>query len=270
MEDDLFRKIFISAIPDLTCKERLLLERTAGSVDDLARLTSRDIEYAAGRPLYTRSRGNPAMQACESAELAAHRSDVKYLHIWDTEYPPALRELYNPPYMVFLRGALPDQELPAAGAWGSLVPGNLGAYEAWKFGRELDDSGIPFIWDCRRGISLEVLRGGRYSGLGVCADRDRFFSSHLPEEGVSLLSADLARKGNSGDSVDIAVGMVRSICVFETQLDATAGDIAEYALQEGRDVCVHASALHSNCGKRLAEEGAVVLSSIQDLLRLWE
>ncbi len=270
MEDDLFRKIIISAIPDLTCGERLLLERTAGSAEDLARLTSRDIRQAAGKHFYPRGQGSPALQACESAELAVRRRDVRCLHIWDPEYPPALRELYNPPYMVFLRGELPDQEIPSLGVWGSLIPGEQGSHEAWKFGQELYASGIPFIWDCRRGIAREVLRGVRYSALGICADRSRFFSSRLPDEGVSLLCADLSGERIPEDPVRTVIGMVRGMCFFETQLDETAGDIAEYALQEGRDVCVHASALHSNCGKRLAEEGAVVLSSIQDLLRLWE
>ncbi len=273
MDDDAIKKITISSIPVLTCSERLSLEQGAASIEDLSRFTQRDIEHLVGRHLPYVYNSERIMESGEYVHQYLQYSGTMVHHIYDEGYPPALREIYNPPYLLFRRGDFPDPKVPAAGVFGSISPTAGSARAAEEFGRELYHARIPFIWDCRRGISMNVLKGNIGNSLGVCSGGEGFTESVLPDMGVSLVCehppSDMYHP-KPGESIRIVIGMIRTLCFFEAPWDRMTHDAAECALSEGRDVCVHESGSGSAGVKRLAEEGAVVLSSIHGLLNLWD
>ena len=95
-------------------------------------------------------------------------------------YPPALRELHDPPPGLFLRGAAPVQVLarPAVAIVGARACSSYGAQVARLLGRELAAAGLVVTSGLARGIDGEAHRGALEAGgctiavLGCGIDRD--------------------------------------------------------------------------------------------------
>jgi DNA processing protein len=70
----------------------------------------------------------------------------------------------------------------------------------------------------------------------------------------------------------IISGLARSVVVVQAPARSGALITAEYALEQGRDLYVHAAGLAGTAGAgtlRLADSGAPVISSCADMMRDW-
>src|SRR3954453_6569980 len=98
----------------------------------------------------------------------------------DTEYPPLLRELHDPPPGLFLRGAGGAELLrrPAVAIVGARACSSYGAQVARLLGRELAAAGLVVLTGLARGVDGQAHRGALEAGgatvavLGCGVDRD--------------------------------------------------------------------------------------------------
>ena len=100
-------RLFVSLIQGLHIDERLRLEQELSCLS-LNTLVLSDIESIIGRTLRTRE-----FDAGSYVDRAEHildqvvSSDIIVLHCQERGYPRLLREIYDPPYLLYVKGHLP-------------------------------------------------------------------------------------------------------------------------------------------------------------------
>ena len=214
--------------------------------------------------------------------------------LWEPDYPRMLREIHDPPGVLFWRGA---RRLPAAAApvavVGTRQPTGTGRCAAFRFGFDLALRGVPTVSGLARGVDLEAHRGSlagwrgdgvRGAGcatvavLGCGIDRIYPYSSRAVAREV-LRQGWLVSEFPPGTPPHahhfplrnrIIAGLGRGVLVVEAPARSGALITACCAADEGREVAVAAAALGGPRGtgsRELAASGAVSVAHADELLQ---
>ena len=284
------RKLYIalSYCSFLKGSERLLLARTldtlqeltVSSIDTLSRIVQRSFRTRSYKP-------EQLPQAVEKAEALMKYCRINMTFYDDADFPPMLREIPAGPFLLNYRGVLPRADIPALAIVGTRRPTGNGMKAALQFGAECGHAGIPVISGLARGIDTfahrGALEGGGLTAAALACGLDRLYpqsnarlAGRILETGGCILSEyapgepPLAyRFPQRNRSIS---GLARATGVGEAPAKSGALITADFALEQGRDVCVYAgiqdSVQNSGC-KKLAEDGAIPVEHAGDLLREW-
>jgi DNA processing protein len=296
----LIARLAVHRISFLRPAEKRRVERAMAGGLRLGRIGFSELERLVGRLLRTREwKPESYLEAARrDVELLA-RLDIRYISEEDAEYPPLLREIHDPPFGLFARGALLDNRRPSLAIVGTRRATGLGTATATDFGRELALAGIPVVSGLARGIDAAAHRGALAAKAAADRARDpegcastmavlpvgidsiyppshRGLASAILEKGGSLLSEYSPGEGPCAwrfpERNRIIAGMTRGTLVVEAPESSGALITSSHALDMGRDVFVAAAVLEGpmNAGAdRLAAEGAGTLASHRDLLAEW-
>src|SRR5262249_33510260 len=100
-----------------------------------------------------------------AAELAAiERLEVTVLPISDPGYPAALKQIFDPPPVLFCRGALEASDQAAVAVVGTRRPSHYGRAMATRFGRELAEAGLTVVSGLALGVDGAAHRGALAGG----------------------------------------------------------------------------------------------------------
>ncbi len=137
----------------LKTPEKLLLLDLIDTEALFLSLTLTDIEEIVQRRLRAESFA-PAelLEAAEHDRNILTRKGIAYTFYRDSSYPPQLREIFDPPFLLFYRGVLPDYEKPLAGVVGTRSPTGRGRQASYSLGFELGAEGIGVVSGLARGI----------------------------------------------------------------------------------------------------------------------
>ena len=278
----------LSTVEFLTPHEKLALLNMRG-VRRLLDLSLHDLERLTGKKRAT-GLWNPdeIRRAGEEIGNRLTEGGMESIFYWDTTYPPQLREIYDPPVTLFVRGSLPDNGLLLAGIVGTRFPTGAARTAAFQLGFELGREGIGVVSGLARGIDREAHEGCTEAGgrsvavLGNGIDLIYPYSS-LPagrailERGGAILSeyppGIPPLRHHFPARNRIISGLCRAVVVVQAPERSGALITAEYALDQGRDLYVHAAGTIGATGagtRRLAESGAPVISGSAEILREWE
>ena len=285
--DDLL-DLIICRIPALKAKERAELAKKYDSEDDFPVLSKKDIENLVGRilkgPFWTID--EIRLQA-EKDAAQTRKLGIKMVHWREDTYPPLLREISDPPVVLFYRGALPNPEKPLVAVVGTRKPSSRGRVRAFELGRDLGKEGFPVVSGLALGIDAMAHRGNIEAGaptvavLGSGPDMvyphsNRDLARRILETGGLILSEYPPGTGpfrwNFPARNRIISGMARGTVVVEAPEKSGALITAGFARDEGRDLWMDAVGLNSKRGggmAKFAEEGVMLLSSVQDILAEW-
>ena len=89
------------------------------------------------------------------AEVQLERADeygVKIISIWDDEFPPLLKRIYDPPAVIFLKGELQEEDADTVAIVGTRTPTSYGKQVAEELSRELAGAGITIVSGFAKGI----------------------------------------------------------------------------------------------------------------------
>jgi len=282
--------LMICRIPGLKANERVELIKKFDNEGDLSILTVRDIENLAGRALEKAPNKIKMSDIRVMAEKDAERAKKLGIRIvsWREEgYPPLLREIYDPPSLLFYRGVLPDPVKPLAAVVGTRRPSSQGAKRAFEIGRELGKAGIPVVSGLALGIDSMAHRGNIEAGsptvavLGSSPDMvypvaNRFLAKRILDTGGAVLSeyppGTGPRKWNFPERNRIISGLARGTIIVEAPEKSGALITARFAVEQNRDLWVDKAGLPSarSLGTaRLGKEGALIFSSVEDVLAEW-
>jgi DNA processing protein len=283
--------VLLIAINSLAClrwNEKLaLLDRTADTAA-LRKLSPADVESAAGRPLRNLDwNADDMVRQAEALERSAAARNILILPYTDPAYPPQLREIYDPPFLLFCRGEVPGWDVPALGIVGTRRPSGSGRRAAYELAFEAARENIPVISGLALGIDGEAHLGCLDGGgrtlavMGNGADTvypatHRGLASRILDSG-GLLVTEFApgagvRKYHFPARNRIISGLSRAVLVTEAPRKSGALITADYALEQGRDLFVHSRGLAGLSGagtRKLNEDGAPAISSIAGILRDW-
>jgi len=286
--DNYLSDLMICRIPGLKGDERVKLIKKYDRVEELLPLSKKDIENDIGRTLgpSTWNMTDAKAEAEKDAEQAA-RTGMRLVSWREKAYPPLLREIFDPPALLFCRGALSDPEKPMAAVVGTRKPSPQGAERAFTLGRELGEAGIPVVSGLALGIDAMAHRGnieGKAATVAVLGSGvDMVFPSSNRDLARRILETGglIVSEYPPGTGPDkwhfparnrIISALARGAVIVEAPEKSGALITAQFALDQGRDLWVDGYGVKSPLGAgtaRLAEEGAGVINSAADILAEW-
>lgn len=193
----------------------------------------------------------------------------------DREYPSRLRNIEDPPILLYVRGTMPAlEEVPSVAVVGTRSCTEYGLTAARRLGRELAENGIAVITGLARGIDTAAAEGALEAGgtvVGVCGcgpdviyppENGPLYASVMAHGAVlSEFSPGTEPAGRNFPIRNrVMSGMSLGVVVVEAPLRSGALITAYAALEQGRDVFAvpgpidAASCMGSN---RLLREGAI-------------
>lgn len=268
--------------------ERLLLARTLGdlqtlmgtSLDDLSRLVQRRLNTSLYKP-------HELLQLVQKALELMQFCRIHLTFYDDPDFPPLLREISDAPFLLYYRGVLPDSDKAAVAIVGTRRPSGNGMKTALQLGTECGHIGIPVISGLARGIDTFAHRGavegGGFTAAALACGLDRLYpqsnarlAGQILEKGGCILSeyapGELPLPYRFPQRNRLISGLSQATVVVEAPAKSGALITADFALEQGRDVCVCANLMDSiqnSGGKKLAEDGAIPVQCAGDLLREW-
>ncbi|MDR2181404.1 MAG: DNA-processing protein DprA [Treponema sp.] len=202
-------------------------------------------------------------------------------------YPPLLREIFDPPARLYIRGVLPDPEKPAVAVVGTRRPGAAAMRDALRLGRELAERGITVISGLALGIDALAHRGCLDAGgvtvavLGSGVDQvypasNRDLARRIIDNGGALASeyecGTKPLKWHFPARNRIISGWARGVVIVEAPEKSGALHTARFALEQGRDLWVAPAGAVSGRGRgtqALVNDGCAVITGAADIVAEW-
>lgn len=209
---------------------------------------------------------------------------IRFLPFFHEEYPKQLNDIPDPPWAVYLKGKLPDTELPAAAVVGARQCSEYGRSMAGKLGRMFGENGVSVISGMARGIDgisqRAALEAGGESlavlgcGVDICYPKEnRDLYDRLTDQGGVLSeyppgTQPLAR--NFPPRNRIISGLCDILIVVEAKEKSGTLITVDMALEQGREVVALpgrvTDALSKGCNN-LIRQGAGILISPEDVFQ---
>ena len=203
---------------------------------------------------------------------------------WDDEgYPPHLKQIYDPPPILYVLGSLNPPDRRAVAVVGSRFPTTYGQMFAERIALGLGQRGITVVSGLARGIDSSAHRGaltagGRTIGVLGCGidiiypPENRKLFEGLKSQGALVTEFPL---GTPPDSDHFPIrnrvisGVSLGVVVVEATLRSGSLITARFALDQGREVFAvpgNADSARSAGANRLIREGAKLVTRAEDIL----
>jgi DNA processing protein len=208
--------------------------------------------------------------------------------IWDQEYPPILKKIYDPPILFYILGEFAESDQYSIAIVGTRQPTNYGKVQAEKISMDLSKQGITIISGMARGIdsishNAAIKSGGRTiavigSGLDVIyPPENKKLLEKIVENGAVVSEFTLGTKPDAQNFPRrnrIISGLSLGVIIIETGITGGAMQTAAFALDQNREVF----ALPGNVGVRQSEGSnlliqkseAELLTSAEDVINALE
>ncbi|MDR2494192.1 MAG: DNA-processing protein DprA, partial [Spirochaetaceae bacterium] len=252
-----------------------------------------DVETIVGKNLSKRDWDLDGFRVLAEKDAATARMrGIGYASYMSPDYPPLLREIWDPPSVLFYRGELPNPNQSLIAIVGTREPSPPALSQAYTIAKDLAREGIPVVSGLARGIDAMAHRGNSDGGaptIAVLASGldevfpalNRTLARRIMEQGGVLLSeyppGTRPEKWHFPARNRIVSALARGTLVVEAPAVSGALITARFALEQGRDVWVASSGVDEKAPyaaqrggtKKLAEEGAPVISSFKEILKEW-
>jgi len=170
--------------------------------------------------------------------------------IWDKEFPPLLKKIYDPPIILYYKGNFIEEDNYSVALIGTRQPTNYGKVQAEKIAADLSSQGITIISGLARGIdsiahAAALKNNGRTvavigSGLDVIYPPENKKLFHeISEKGLVVSEFNLGAKPDAVNFPKrnrIISGLSLGCIVVESGIPGGAINTASYALDQNREV----------------------------------
>jgi DNA processing protein len=223
----------------------------------------------------------------EKVEKDSHwcsHQGIEIMGLWDPRYPSYLKNIYDPPLALYLKGCPKSLSEPMLGIVGSRRPTALAEAAAFSFAKDLAShfvivSGLAVGIDAaaHRG-ALSSVEGGKTiavlgSGLAQIYPRAHYsLVERIAEKGLIIseyppFAPPLAV--HFPDRNRIISGLSKGLFVVEAGLKSGSLITARLALEQNREVMALPGLIANSltCGThRLIQEGALLVTEPQDII----
>ena len=209
--------------------------------------------------------------------------EIRLLSFWDADYPPLLREIHDPPALLYLRGRLPNQDCFAIVGSRRATPNGLKL--TGQLASDLARHDICIVSGLARGIDSAAHRGAlkvdgptiAVLGCGI----DRIY----PQENQQLYENILAQNaiiseyppgtpplaGHFPGRNRIISGLSKGVLIVEASEGSGSLITGEFALEQGRELFAIPGDLNSRNSQgtnSLLKQGAQLVTDSDDILQL--
>jgi DNA processing protein len=292
--------LIISLLPEIRITEKIKLIETFHNEKDLFVQSKIDIEKIINRRLKT------FWDIIEIRDKAGHidticrMRSIKWVSWMEADYPPLLREMYDPPPVIFYRGVLPNPEKSLLGMVGTRKPSPEAGEQAYKIAGNIGSFGVSVVSGLAIGIDAMSHRGNLIGGspgyavLGSGIDEvypsvNRPLAKRILDSGGAIISeyppGVKPAKWTFPARNRIIAALSRSVLIVEAPLKSGALITGAFALEQGKDLFVASSGVLDNYmddnslkikgvydkrgTTKLASDGAVIIHSACDVLDKW-
>ena len=284
---ELALRLALHRLPMLRPAEKQMLDEIIDSEQFFRSLNPHLLGQIIGRPIKSETVDPElALRMAERDLRVCRERNIRIVSIWDAGYPAELKEIYDPPFLLFVRGTVPDNGRPMVSVVGTRHPSAAAVRAAGELGTALASDGFAVISGLAQGIDLAshigALRGGRTGAVlgcgidGVTPQSHRPIALRILECGGFLMSeygpGTPAAKYHFPARNRIISGLSRAVVVVQAPTKSGALITADFALDQGRDLFVHKSGLSGPVGagtSELAADGARIISSARDIDEEW-
>lgn len=262
--------------------ERLM--QLAGSAAALFSHSAADLVNSGIKPALAQTLQQPDWHAVDSAcQWLESAADRAILPLSDSRYPFYLRQIPDPPLVLFVEGQAGTLERCQLGMVGSRNPSPDGAGLAADFAAHLSRAGITITSGMAHGIDAAAHQGALKAGgstvavagcgpdriypksharlAGQIRDNGALVSEFFP--GTPPLADNFPRRNR------IISGLSTGVMVVEAALRSGSLITARYAAEQGREVFAIPGSIHTPQARgchRLIRQGAKLVESVQDVL----
>ncbi len=197
--------------------------------------------------------GNRSLTQAEGILRECVDKGIRVLTLADPAYPAKLKNIFDPPLVLYCRGQLPDWKgAPAIGVVGTRKATPYGLRAAYRFGGQIAVCGGTLISGGAAGIDTMALKGAMAAGKPVVAVLGCGVDVAYPAKNRALLE-EIAKSGcilseypprseplawHFPQRNRIISGMSDAVLVVEAPLSSGALITARQAMEQGRDVYV--------------------------------
>jgi len=190
----------------------------------------------------------------EDAEVELERAlrlGVELVPFGDGRYPARLALVYDPPLLLYVRGALGPPDAPAVAIVGARRATHYGRRQAERFGRGIAAAGVAVVSGLARGIDAAAHRGALAAGGRTLAVLGSGLANLYPRENAGLAAEIVERGGAVMSELPLAAPalphhfprrnrIVSGLCLGVVVVEAAerSGSLitVTWALEQGRDV----------------------------------
>ncbi len=225
----------------------------------------------------------PLEKGVEKELLLLEKVKGKILTLNDDHYPARLKEIYDPPPLIYMRGEIQKEDELAVAIVGSRKTTSYGRWITEKIGRDLASHGVTVISGMARGIDSVAHQGAIQGGgrtiavLGCGIDvvyppENRSLYDQIIEHGAVLSEFPMGSPPEGGHFPRrnrIISGLSIGTVIVQASADSGSLITANYALEQGREVFAvpgNVGAEGSRGTNRLIKEGAKLVESSEDIL----
>jgi len=211
------------------------------------------------------------------------RNGIKEIRYDDVEYPEALKNIYDPPEMLYRKGSILERDANAVAIVGSRKCTPYGAAAAEKLAFDLASRGVTVVSGMAQGIDAASHNGAIKAGGRTIAVMGSGFKhiyppgSHALAESIASCGAVITEfppdkmpdKSTFPRRNRIISGLSRGVVVVEAASRSGTSITARLALEQGREVLAVPGRIDSPTSagtNRLIAEGARIVTSADDII----
>ncbi len=277
--------IWLAQLDGISVREKHIVAAHFSSPEDLYHADVRTLPRMEG----VTQKGVQALQnkdLKEAKKIAAVCRDrqIRVLCWSDSDYPQRLRNIADPPLVLYCRGTLPDfDQRPTIGVVGTRKASSYGLTQAQRIGREMAQCGGIVVSGMAAGIDAMATRGALQAKkmavgvLGCGIDRvypmcNRELFRQMGQEGCLISEyppGDKPERWKFPQRNRIISGLSNGVVIVEAPKISGALITARQALEQGRDVfAVPGNVGVATCegSNTLLKEGAGVALSGADVI----
>jgi DNA processing protein len=224
--------------------------------------------------------------AFEEAALQQRRlreAGAELIPLRDPRYPPLLREIYDPPVVLFARGRVELLQAPMLAVVGTRRPTPYGMAVAERLAADLASAGLVIASGMARGVDTAAHRGALASGgetvavFGCGADviypaENRSLAAEIARQGLIVSEFPMGTPGqpqNFPVRNRIISGMSLGVLVVEGAQYSGSAITARLAMEQGREVFAVPGNITSKMSwgpNLLIKQGAKLVQEAGDVL----
>lgn len=220
----------------------------------------------------------------ESYAEAIKDQGIEWFTIYDEDYPLSLKEIYDPPVVLYYKGEITAQDQSAIAVVGTRRMTGYGKAVTEQFAKDLVARGLTIVSGLARGVDSEAhwtaLRtGGRTiavlgGGLNkIYPPENRNLAEEIVKGHGALVSEfppnNPSLPGNFPARNRIISGLAKAVLVTEAAEDSGSLITARFALEQGREVFAVPGPITSSLSKGpidLIKAGARLVTNADEIL----
>ena len=228
-------------------------------------------------------RGKSRVSVDQELELIeAHNCHLVAIN--DSAYPMLLKEIADPPPLLYVRGELGQPDAPSITVVGTRSPTNYGKTISRQLSQQLAENGVTVISGFARGIDTCAHQGALQANGRTIAVLGNGLSQIYPDENKDLAD-EIVKSGALISEFSMSVppfpknfprrnrlvsGMSSGTVVVEASVRSGSLITARHAAEQGREVFAVPGQIFSNQSRgshQLINQGAKLINAIDDI---WE